>query len=553
MKKFCCSSGIIAGILALSLAVPARAASGLPFTDLEPDAWYTKAVNYVIGNGVMHGIDDTLFAPLNLVTRGMVYQTLYNLEDQPAVDGPASFSDVEGTWYADAAAWAEDTGLTTGTGENLFSGDRYVTRQELAKIFTGYAAQNGIFPTQEENLAFSDLDEVADWARDSIAAAVSLKILQGSGGQLNPTGPARRSELAQILLNYSTLTSEVAPFSSVIVQVNEGGVLTLAVHKAAFLEAGYAVGDLVTLSVNGKRLTAPIGTGLRDVDPGSPLVFLPEKDNAPVLVLLRSGNLATYFNATARQRLCFTMKEQGGYQQEYDIRNLDQRRTNRREDYNSDQIFANFRPIVAGDIGPGVLYRSSSPLDPALGRNRFADELTGAAGIQTVLNLQDRQEDLEGYAGYANSCYSATNVLALELGTDLFTEENLSKLKSGLEFLLQGQGPFLLHCKDGQERTGFVSALLEALMGASLEEIEKDAMLTYENYYHLGRDDPLYEAIAQRTVFATLREITGLSQEASLESVDLREAAKYYLIHRVGLSEEQVEALKLCLAGGPMS
>ncbi|MCI8478901.1 MAG: hypothetical protein HFE97_11330 [Oscillospiraceae bacterium] len=549
MKKKRCIPWILTGALALSLAVPVRAASLQAFADLEPDAWYAKAVTYVTDNGIMHGVEETLFAPLDLVTRGMVYQTLYNLAGRPTVEEPASFPDVEGTWYADAAAWAEDIGLTTGTGNGQFSGAQIITRQELAKIFTGYAAQNGIFPTESELPSFTDLDEVAAWAEDSIAAAVSLGILQGSGGQLNPTGPAQRVELAQLLLNYSSLVSQVPTLRTTILKVNREGDLTLDLTRAAFLGAGYAVGDIVTLSSNGKRLEAPVVTSLGDVDPGRPLVLLPEKGEA-VTVLLHSGSLAAYFGVSADDRLSLAMRDQGGYRGEYEIRNLSALRTNKREEYGSDQIFANFRPIVVGNMAAGVLYRSSSPVNPALGRSTFADELANAAGIKTVLNLCDAQEELEEYASYANSYYATTQVVALDMELDMTAEENLVKLKNGLKAIIDGQAPFLIHCTDGQDQTGFLAALLEALLGGTLEEIEKDAMLTYENYYHLDRTSPFYDEIARRTVFATLREIAGLDSEESLDEADLQEAARDYLVQTVGLSEEQVEDLELRLSGG---
>ena len=50
-------------------------------------------------------------------------------------------------------------------------------------------------------------------------------------------------------------------------------------------------------------------------------------------------------------------------------------RTAERADYPelSDAEFANFRMVTAGTIGEGILYRSSSPIDPSLGRNAYAD------------------------------------------------------------------------------------------------------------------------------------------------------------------------------------
>ena len=174
--------------------------------DITSGAWYYEAALYVLDNGIMNGTGKG-FEPNGTVTRGTVFQTLYNMAGKPEVTEAASFTDVEGKWYADAAAWAEDEGLTTGTGTGLFNGDAAITRQELAKVFADYTASQCIVPTEDVDLStYADADKIPGWASESMETAVSLGILKGSNNQLNPAGTAVRSELAQILLNISKLT-----------------------------------------------------------------------------------------------------------------------------------------------------------------------------------------------------------------------------------------------------------------------------------------------------------------------------------------------------------
>ena len=176
------------------------------FTDVAENAWYAPAVSYVTAEGIMNGTGKTTFGPTGTVTRGMVYQTLYNMAGKPAVTEAATFTDVSGKWYADAAAWAEDEGLTTGVSKGVFGGERSMTRQELAKVFADYAALNRILPAESADLrAYSDADAVAAWAKDGVEDAVALGILSGSKGKLNPTGTAQRAELAQILKSFDAL------------------------------------------------------------------------------------------------------------------------------------------------------------------------------------------------------------------------------------------------------------------------------------------------------------------------------------------------------------
>ena len=196
----------LTGALALSLTAPALAAEVASFTDVAENAWYADAVSYVTAEGIMSGTGKTTFSPAGTVTRGMVYQTLYNLAGKPVVAEKATFTDVSGTWYADAAAWAEDEGLTTGVSKGVFGGERAMTRQELAKVFADYAAQNCILPTESADLStYSDADAVASWAKEGVEDAVALGILSGNKGKLNPTGTAQRAELAQILKSFDAL------------------------------------------------------------------------------------------------------------------------------------------------------------------------------------------------------------------------------------------------------------------------------------------------------------------------------------------------------------
>ncbi|WP_283114977.1 alpha/beta fold hydrolase [Intestinimonas timonensis] len=179
------------------------------WADVAAAAWYAEAVNYVIENGIMGSTstDAKVFTPDGTVTRATVYQTLYNMEGKPAVTEAATFTDVAGTWYADSAAWAEDTGLTTGDGTGAYAGDRAVTRAELATIFARYAEVKGLATTAGDLSTYADAADVAEWAADGMSVAVGSGIMGGKPGNLlDPNGTAVRTELATILLNFSKLT-----------------------------------------------------------------------------------------------------------------------------------------------------------------------------------------------------------------------------------------------------------------------------------------------------------------------------------------------------------
>ena len=75
--------------------------AGLPFTDVDKDAWYFEAVQYVYENGLFNGISTTTFSPDGEMSRAMLAAVLYRLAGSPAGDGKApAFTDVApDTWY----------------------------------------------------------------------------------------------------------------------------------------------------------------------------------------------------------------------------------------------------------------------------------------------------------------------------------------------------------------------------------------------------------------------------------------------------------------------
>ena len=60
---------------------------------------------------------------------------LWRLAGEPVSSAPAAFTDVSSdVWYADAVAWAAETGAVNGTGADSFSPNTTVTREQLAAV-----------------------------------------------------------------------------------------------------------------------------------------------------------------------------------------------------------------------------------------------------------------------------------------------------------------------------------------------------------------------------------------------------------------------------------
>ena len=179
---------------------------GLPFTDVTSGDWFYDAVAYVYDKGMMEGTTDTTFAPAMNLTRSMIAQVLYNLEERPEAPGAAGFPDVAaGAWYADAVNWAAARGIVKGYDTGAFGPEDSVTREQLAAILYRYAQAKG-YDTTRGGMAvreFSDSASISDWAQEAMAWAVNAQVLSGKGnGVLDPQGTATRAEVAQMLMNF---------------------------------------------------------------------------------------------------------------------------------------------------------------------------------------------------------------------------------------------------------------------------------------------------------------------------------------------------------------
>ena len=190
--------------MALSLSAAALAAgSSDTFSDVGEKSWYAGAVAYVSGKGYMNGYADGSFAPGATVTYAQLYQTLYQIQGSPSTES-STFTDVpENSWYADAAAWAQSTGLAGG---KAFNGSSGVTRESLAKILVDYAEYVGRNTKGGSLEDVADSDEIDDALTAAVASALGTGLMSGyADGSFRPGETLTRAQLAQILQNFDAL------------------------------------------------------------------------------------------------------------------------------------------------------------------------------------------------------------------------------------------------------------------------------------------------------------------------------------------------------------
>ena len=172
------------------------------FTDVPAGAWFHSAVDFVVERGLMKGVSDDRFSPGGKITRAMVVTILYRIEGEPE-PGKMTFTDVPGgKWYTDAVAWAAGNGIVEGFDELTFGPERNITREQLSTILHRYAEFKGMDVTMSADLsAFTDSSLIASWALQPMRWANARGLINGvADTTLLPKGDATRAQAAAVFM-----------------------------------------------------------------------------------------------------------------------------------------------------------------------------------------------------------------------------------------------------------------------------------------------------------------------------------------------------------------
>lgn len=194
------------------------------FADVPTDAWYAQVVAEAAEAGYMSGYAGTnLFGPNDKITRAQVACVLFNMaggnkgdlivggdDNSSTIIGNeyTSFADVNPkAYYAQAVAWAKDTGVVNGfAGTDNFGPDQLVTREQFACMLWNYAKATLSTTVKDVDVeaalaSMPDGSKVSDWAKDGVAWAVQNKVI-GNGGVIDPMSKVTRAEAAAMAVNF---------------------------------------------------------------------------------------------------------------------------------------------------------------------------------------------------------------------------------------------------------------------------------------------------------------------------------------------------------------
>ena len=360
-------------------------------------------------------------------------------------------------------------------------------------------------------------------------------------------------------LNYARLLAgddasadetQVAQTDTVINEIRRGRVYLDATIED-ITAAGYEAGDMVSVKIGDSEPVILPFTG-DQYGLGFRREFLASDGTDNRLMLhMRGGDFAAEHGIAEDQTgLAVTIRlaGKGTVLTEYQVWNIGQLSSERSDFPNlSDKEFANFRMVRTTGIMKGVLYRTSSPINPVINRNRIADKANRNAGVTTIINLSETPESAKEHPGYNGSYYASVNHIEVGMRSNYGSEDFNLRLVKSLRFMIAHPGVFEVNCTYGKDRTGFVIAVLEALAGASYEELIEDYTATYRHFYP---DYDKYEPIGERDLIIGEGNLIAQLQYAygidDLKNADIMAATEEYL-KKNGMTGKEIKTLRKCL------
>ena len=184
--------------------------SALVFTDVNRDAWFYDAVDYVFKNGLFKGTSDTTFEPYSIMTRAMFITVLSRFAYAAPDANETRFNDISyEDYYYSAVAWAEDCGIINWIEGGNFCPNIPITREEMVTCMYNYANYI-LFDSSEYDMsmadAVTDMDGAAAFSKGALRWAFAVGVISGYGdGTIKPQGTATRAEVAQVFINLQTV------------------------------------------------------------------------------------------------------------------------------------------------------------------------------------------------------------------------------------------------------------------------------------------------------------------------------------------------------------
>jgi hypothetical protein len=156
--------------------------------------WGKEEIAYLIDKGLIIGNEGKLNLKDN-VTRAEFTAMLLRAVGISEKPYENCFPDVgAGDWYAGCIQAAHDAGILDGS-DGRAEPEKLVTREQAAKILIKTYEAAGGGTVSGNAPGFTDADKISDWAKEYVASAVNLGLVNGMGdGSFAPRAGALREQ-----------------------------------------------------------------------------------------------------------------------------------------------------------------------------------------------------------------------------------------------------------------------------------------------------------------------------------------------------------------------
>ena len=169
----------------------------IKFNDVSQDYRAYSQIQSFVEKGYIDGYGDGTFRPQNPIKRNefvKIFNKVFGLTKKSGI----VFDDTKDNWAKDEIDIAVTNGVAQGVSSTLFEPDRYVTRQEAAKMLSNYMKLDDT--NHDKIKKFSDYNQIAEWAKDALEGNVEKGYIQGTDGEiLAPKDNMTRAEVVTLL------------------------------------------------------------------------------------------------------------------------------------------------------------------------------------------------------------------------------------------------------------------------------------------------------------------------------------------------------------------
>ncbi|MCM3747655.1 S-layer homology domain-containing protein [Paenibacillus pasadenensis] len=168
------------------------------------------------------------------------------------------FSDALPLWSKDHIATLSEKLIVEGTGKNMFSPNRNITRAEFAALVI---RSLGVQPVTSSTYKFNDVLS-SKWYAGTVAAAAEIGLVLGDGkGNFNPNAPITRKEVAAIVVRATEFAGKSIKLTDAEATAALAGFKDTAnlgwakAEVAAAVKAGLVLGQSSTLIAGNANAT----------------------------------------------------------------------------------------------------------------------------------------------------------------------------------------------------------------------------------------------------------------------------------------------------------